>query len=498
MKFGPLPPALALATAWCLLPQPVAAQLVVTNVILGTGTISLSGTGGTNTASCVLLSSVDTSSSFSNWAPVATNNFDAAGNFAISAPAPAEAASQFYIITLGPAAGPTLVPGAYFCSPTGSDSNLGTVGSPFKTISRGLTAVGNGGVLYLRAGTYAQSAKLSLTRAANPTNTIRLWAYPGESPLIDSTGNTSDGISISGSGYHLRGLHQQFAGHNGIVISGNSNLVENCSVYGNTNTGLHITGGSSGSVFPAGNLVLNCDSSRNYDPPIGGNADGFTAKWNVGPGNVFSGCRAWENSDDGWDLWMATSPVLITNCWSWHHGYNWWNSPSYNGNGNGFKMGGNYVGTPHRIVRCVAFNNAANGIDQNNNTAGQTVDNNTCWANGGRNINLNHNTTNAPMTGFHVVRNNLSIAGGSADAFMPGSILTSNSWQVISSPAASAADLQSTDISFATAPRQADGSLPATPFLQPVIEGRLIDQGVIISGDAYLGAAPDLGAFEVQ
>jgi hypothetical protein len=497
MKFTPPLFTWCLAVA-CLVPlHRATAQLVVTNVTLVSGTIWLSGTGGTITASCVLLSHTDVSGTLAGWTPIATNSFDVAGNFAISNATPPGAASQFYIVTLGQALGPVLVPGAFFASPTGSDTNLGTVDGPFKTISRGLTAVGNGGVLYLRAGTYPQSTKLTLSRAANPTNTIRIWAYPGETPLIDNTGDTSDGISISGSGYHLRGLNQQFAGHNGIVISGNSNLIENCFVYGNTNTGLHITGGSSGATFPAYNLILNCDSSRNYDPPVGGNADGFTAKWNVGPGNVFSGCRAWENSDDGWDLWMATSPVLITNCWSWHHGYNWWNSPSYNGNGNGFKLGGNYVGTPHRIVRCAAFSNAANGIDQNNNTAGQTVDNNTCWANGGKNINLNHDTTNAPMTGFHVVRNNLSIAGGSGDSFMTGSILTSNSWQIISPPA-SAADLQSTDISYATAPRQPDGSLPSTPFLHPVTGGRLIDRGVIISGDTYSGAAPDLGAFEVQ
>jgi len=81
---------------------------------------------------------------------------------------------------------------------------------------------------------------------------------------------------------------------------------------------------------------------------------------------------------------------------------------------------------------------------------------------------------------------------------MPGSVLASNSWQVISAPAASAADLQSTDISYVVAPRQADGSLPATPFLKPVIGGRLIDKGAVISGDTFLGAAPDLGVFEVQ
>jgi hypothetical protein len=354
-----------------------------------------------------------------------------------------------------------------------------------------LTKVTTGGLLYLRGDTYALSSKLSLSgTGASATNTIRIWAYPGETVTIDSTGNSSDGIGISGNFYHLKGIVVTNAGHNGINISGNSNTVEMCVTHDNGNTGLHITGGTDGITYPSYNLILNCDSWRNYDPPIGGNADGFTAKWQLGPGNVFRGCRAWENSDDGWDLWMGTSPVLIEDCWAFRHGFNWWNSPQYNGNGNGFKLGGNYVGTPHRLLRSVSFGNAANGVDQNNNISGQALDNNTVWNSGGRNYAMSHGTNTTP----HVVRNNLSIAGGSSDSFTSGTQFTSNSWQVLSPPA-STNDVQSIDESVATGPRQADGSLPVWPFLRPVPGGRLIDKGVNI-GEPYAGAAPDLGAFE--
>jgi hypothetical protein len=380
--------------------------------------------------------------------------------------------------------------GAYFVSAsTGNDANPGTVASPFKTISKGLSKVPGGGYVYLRSGTYLLSSKLSLS-TAGATNYIRLWAYPGETPVIDSTGNTSDGVSISGRLYHLKGLVVMNAGHNGINISGSSNIVEMCVVHDNTNTGLHITGGSSSTTFPAYNLILNCDSYRNYDPPIGGNADGFSAKWDLGQGNLFRGCRAWENSDDGWDLWMGNAPVLIEECWAFRQGINYWGSTQFNGNGNGFKLGGNYVGTPHRLLRSVTFGNAANGVDQNNNISGQTIDQNTAWANGGRNFSLNHGTNTAP----HVVRNNLSIAGRSGDSFTAGSLLASNSWQVLSPPA-DPSDVLSVESSVAVQPRQADGSLPVWPFLRPVPGGRLIDKGADI-GEPFTGAAPDLGAFE--
>lgn len=395
------------------------------------------------------------------------------------------------VATLTVDAAPVLVPGAYFVSPTGNDANPGSLTSPFLTLAKGLNTITTSGTLYLRGGTYAQPSKLSLSRTGVTNGAIRVWAYPGEVPVIDATGNSSDGIGLSGRWYHLKGLTVVKAGHNGINISGHSNVVEFCTVRSNGNTGLHITGGSSGTTFPSYNLILNCDAYLNYDPPIGGNADGFSAKWNLGPGNVFRGCRAWWNSDDGWDLWMGTSAVVIDQSWAFYNGTNYWNDPQFNGNGQGFKLGGNYIGAPHRLVRSVAFRNKSGGIDQNNNNEGQAIDNNTSWANYGRNYNLNHGTNGTP----HVVRNNLSFAGGSSDTFRAGSLLTSNSWQVITSPAVSASDVLSVDTSIATAPRNADGSLPNWPFLRPVPAGRLIDRGVILT-EPYTGAAPDLGAFE--
>jgi hypothetical protein len=394
--------------------------------------------------------------------------------------------SSFAQLTVSPNG---ITNGAYFVATNGSDSNPGTIDQPFLSISKGLSAVGSSGQLYIRGGVYALSSKLSLSKTASPTNRIRMWAYPGETPVIDSTGNSSDGVSISGDCYHLKGITVMLAGHNGINISGASNIVELCVTCSNANTGLHITGDTNTSY----NLILNCDSYHNYDAPTHGqNADGFTAKWIFGPGNIFSGCRSWENADDGWDLWMGTNTVIITNCWSFRNGTNIFGDTAWQGNGNGFKLGGNYVGTPHRLVRSLAFLNMANGVDQNNNIAGQTLDNDTAWANHARNFSMAHGTNTTP----HVIRNNISFAGASSDAFTSGTLFTNNSWQVLS-PGPSASDFQSVDYSGVTAPRQSDGGLPNLPFLKPVLNGRLIDKGVD-TGDPYLGAAPDLGAFEVQ
>lgn len=374
-----------------------------------------------------------------------------------------------------------------YVSPTGSDTNAGTVEQPFKTVTKGLAAVGTGGTVILRGGVYLLgSAKLTLNKIAQAGNPIKLWAYEGETPILDCTGNTSDGISISGSYYHLKGLDQRNAGHNGINISGSNNIVENCVVHDNKNTGLHLTGSG---VGPSNNLILNCDAYRNYDPPIGGDADGFSAKWTVGPGNVFRGCRAYLNSDDGWDLWMGTGSVLIDSCYAFCNGVDVWFSGSFNGNGNGFKLGGNYVPTPHIVRHCVAFDNAGNGgrgFDENNNTAGQTLINCTAFRNKGNNYHFRNTVVD---TQGHVFRNCLSYNGGVA---ITSGLQEKNSWQGFS---VTSADFVSLDTAGVTVPRNQDGTLRSSAFLRLAAGSSLIDAGVPV-GLPYIGNAPDLGAFE--
>ncbi|HEY5297943.1 MAG TPA: right-handed parallel beta-helix repeat-containing protein [Verrucomicrobiae bacterium] len=378
----------------------------------------------------------------------------------------------------------------YFVATNGSDSNNGTsTNTPFATLGKAAGLASAGNLIYLRGGIYKSSSKISLSRNGSPAQPIRIRPYPGENVAFDFSGEATgtDGISISGDCWWIYGLETTNAGHNGINISGASNIVERCVVHGSRNTGIHITGDTNTSY----NLILNCDSYRNYDAPTHGqNADGFSAKWIFGPGNVFSGCRSWENADDGWDLWMGTNTVVITNCWAFRQGTNIFGDTAWEGNGNGFKLGGNYVGTPHKLVRCLAFGNAANGVDQNNNIAGQTIDNNTAWANVGVNFALKHGTNITP----HIIRNNISFAAKGSDSFTSGSLLTNNSWQVVS-PGVTSNDFLSVDYSLATGPRRDDGGLPELPFLRPVPTGRLVNKGVA-TGGAFTGSAPDLGAYE--
>jgi hypothetical protein len=383
----------------------------------------------------------------------------------------------------------------YYVATSGSDStNSGTsIAAPFATLAKAVGLANPGDLIYVRGGTYVGTARIRLTRSGSATQPIRVRAYPGEHPTFDFSGQTfsssNRGFEIPGNWWQLYGLEIFGAGDNGLNISGNSNVVKLCVFHDCRDTGLQINSPGSG------NLVLNCDSYHNYDTGTHGeNADGFAPKLaGLGPNNVFRGCRAWENADDGWDTFAAPNAVLIEDCWSFRNGFNVVNDPLYAGDGNGFKLGGDNVPAPHRIVNCVSFSNTHHGFDQNNNTAGLTVDQNTAWGNGtinGNNFNLNHGSV---TQGMHVVRNNLSING--SVTFYPTTVQTSNSWQVVTSPAAGNSDVLSVDDSFALAPRRDDGGLPENPFLRPVPTGRLVNKGMDI-GSPFVGSAPDLGAYE--
>ena len=374
-----------------------------------------------------------------------------------------------------------------FVAPDGDDNNPGTIDFPFRTLEQAVSVSGPDSLIYMRGGVYYDSTTISLNKSGTEGHYIKIWAYQDEIPVIDFSGQpvstSSRGIKISHNYWHLKGLVIINAKDNGIYISSWYNIVENCVLNNCNDTGLQISNGGSY------NTVLNCDSYENHDPlTYGENADGFAAKLGIGPGNVFRGCRAWNNSDDGYDMYEAADTVLIDGCWSFRNGYNIWGIPNFSGDGNGFKLGGNYYADPHKIIRSVAFDNVSKGFDQNNNTAGITLYNNTAWGNGSRNFSF----PATPTTGSHILKNNISYDG--QNLITASSIQEANSWQGFT---VSDSDFVSLDSTLAIAPRDTAGELPYVDLLRLASGSSLIDAGVYV-GLPYNDSAPDLGAFETE
>lgn len=383
----------------------------------------------------------------------------------------------------------------FYVSRNGSANADGSSFSAAMDLKTALAAVGAGQMLLLEPGTYnvpyttGVANTLKLTKSGTATAPIRVVAANCGRAIIDfgfpeqEWIQDSYGISLTGSYWYFKGIEITRAGYQGVYVTGKYNTFENCAFHNNRNTGLEINKGG------AYTTVINSDAYRNYDPKKKGSmADGFGPKQTQGPGNKFIGCRAWENSDDGFDLFDSPEIVTIENSWAFRNGVDIWNYGGFTGNGNGFKLGGNAAVAKNRITNSVAFDNPQKGFDQNNNAGGITLLNNTAYRNG-----INYGFGNPVASGQkHYFRNNISL---SASVSIANSDAKNNSWDT--APIAIAADFVSLDLSVATATRNPDGSLPNSSLFKLTAASALIDKGVNV-GLLYLGSAPDLGAFEKQ
>ena len=408
---------------------------------------------------------------------------------------------------------------SYFVSPTGSSSGNGTIGSPYNfTTAVGKTLSANDSVI-IRGGMYNFVSAQNISKSGTVAGYLHIVAYQGENPVFDfrkqAYSSSSQGVKVSGSFVHLKGIIVQGAGDNGIQVTGSNNIIVHCTTRWNCDSGIQMKTGTN-------NLILNCDSYENFDyesggiasPDFGGNADGFADKQYTNTGtNTYKGCRSWRNGDDGWDSYEKAGNTVYDSCWSYAMApatfdmtdnirfktdsaswfYQFKNSAgryvmTNYGNGNGFKLGGNYTANNATLHNCVSVGNPVKGFDQNNNNGIMTIYNCSSYNNG-----YNYGFSNSSY-GTLIIKNCASLTSKSSNSFNCKSVTQAyNTWNTGFSCATT--DFVSLDYTQMLNARQSDGSLPEVTLLHLKSTSTMIDKGTNV-GYTFLGTAPDLGAYE--
>lgn len=293
---------------------------------------------------------------------------------------------------------------AIYCSPTGTSSAAGTKEDPLD-VQTALTYCQAGQAVYALGGTYNLKKTTSVLHGNDGTGEDGMkyfMAAPDntEEVVFDFGGSFTDSkfvsntFDLSGDYWYVSGM--KFGNGGGVRLGGSHNIVKNCDFYGHSNSGLSVSrtdGSNNKADWPSYNQIINCNAYNNSDKSQN-NADGFAAKLTCGEGNVFKGCIAAYNADDGWDLFSkgatgAIGAVEIYDSVCYGNGMLYYDGSlqASKGDGNGFKMGGSGIAVNHKIYNSYSFGNVTNGFTNNSDPMGTYV-NLVGYNNGGSNLEL--------------------------------------------------------------------------------------------------------------
>ncbi|KXJ85324.1 family 9 polysaccharide lyase [Microdochium bolleyi] len=354
-----------------------------------------------------------------------------------------------------------------FVAPSGSGS--GTIDSPYGSIQDAVNRAAAGDVIYLRKGTFAPSSNIQISKSGARNAPITIRPYQNEKVIIDGENmpgtpkKLGEALPNGERGiFHIQNA-EYWAFYNLELINGpygiyardaSNNYYSGMSTHDNYETGFQLEGTSSN------NTVVNLDSYMNRDPRKNGeSADGFACKSGSGEGNVLRNARLWDNVDDGLDLYMFASPVIIEQVFAWGNGFNRWGFSPFEGDGNGFKLGiTNNPPTNHVVRQSIAYKNFAKGFIDNGNPGSLTFERNTAWKNG--------DTGYVMRSSASTMRANIGAGNTNGQATLNSKVQsTGNSWDNTDDWSDSA--FVSTDDAILRGVRGADGRVKSSKFLIP-------------------------------
>ena len=404
----------------------------------------------------------------------------------------------------------------YYISPSGNDNNAGTrEETPLASLATVQKKVKAGDIVYILPGIYhVKENEMTDKTSSNIWDIIFDFAISGteSSPIIykgllDAQGNRPvfDLSAINTgkrlTGFYIRAKYLEFSNFEVIGINvpqsskniqseniringGSYCRFDNIATHDGMGIGFYLTGRS------AHNTISNCDAYNNFESVNisvnnGGNSDGFGCHVSANcEGNVFEYCRAWQNSDDGFDFINCQSAATARYCIAYRNGFD--KDGNKRADGNGFKAGGYGMGKEvkissvpmHEVSHCLSVGNKANGFYTNHHLGGVKFDHNTAYRNGSYNYSFVNRkgsslADNIDVDGYgHIVTNNISYKSSKIVKSIDISQCTihDNSFCYINqtwiNETLNDDDFYSLSLGELTAARNTDGSLPTINFMR--------------------------------
>jgi parallel beta-helix repeat protein len=353
----------------------------------------------------------------------------------------------------------------YYAATTGSDSNTGTLDSPFRTISKGISRLSAGDTVYIRAGSYGETINIPIPSGTSFTNAVTISSYPGETVILRGFGFNSGESYIIVNGLTLDA--QKASGQPLYISRGSHHLrFTNCDIKNGTFGGV-VTATPQGGPVPGFLEFINCKVHDNGTAPR--TDHGFYLQ---SSNNLIDGCEVYNNAAYGIQLQpsgsTASGNVVRNN--RVHHN-------SRVGEGGGIVIG---TGTQNVLsYNNIVYSNGGYAAIQVNGNSGAKIYNNTVYGNSAEYGIQYFNNSNL------AIRNNIVYASGPSFGDFAGNTGVILSNNMISDPKL---------VNAAGADFRLQSSSPA------------IDAGVSFSEiltdlegiSRPQGSAYDIGAFENQ
>ena len=176
--------------------------------------------------------------------------------------------SQTILVSAEPGAAAT-----YFVSTNGSDGSSGSLSQPWRTLKKAASTLTAGNVLYVRGGVYTET--VDFYRSGTSTAPISIFAYPGETAIIDGAGYSFPAgwyplVKLSGEYITIAGLEIRYSGGMGLALSGKHNIADRINAHHNRQNGILIA--ADYGLVQNSQVWSNCMSNVN-----GGSSDGWAS-----------------------------------------------------------------------------------------------------------------------------------------------------------------------------------------------------------------------------